>query len=152
MQVITIRLIDRDEPPLALTLWFHMLSAVFSVVPLTIGKPAYFSMPEGPKLAAVAIYLVLAVLTAFAGQYFLTSAFQLLPSGKANALNYLQVGVVGAARCYVDNEGVTWMDVLELYLVRCSLCGYAAVACTVVCTRKVSAMLLQGLLLRDVQL
>jgi drug/metabolite transporter (DMT)-like permease len=86
---LTIRAIGRREPALVVALYFHCATVFISAFPLLVLR-----FPEAPVLPAslgdVALLVGVAI-GSFFGQLSLTRGFQLLPAGRASAINLLQV-------------------------------------------------------------
>jgi drug/metabolite transporter (DMT)-like permease len=86
---LTIRAIGKREPALVVALYFHAATVLISVLPLLV-----FRFPEPPVWpGSVEDFSLLLGIAAgsFLGQLCLTRSFQLLPAGRASAINLLQV-------------------------------------------------------------
>ena len=86
---LTIRRIGRREPALVVALYFHAATVLISAVPLLVFRfPAPPVVPGSLRDAALMVGVAAA---SFFGQLTLTRGFQLLPAGRASAINLLQV-------------------------------------------------------------
>jgi drug/metabolite transporter (DMT)-like permease len=86
---LTIRAIGKREPALVVALYFHAATVLISAVPLLL-----FAFPEPPVLPSSLLDATLmagVAAASFFGQLTLTRGFQLLPAGRASAINLLQV-------------------------------------------------------------
>jgi len=86
---LTIRRIGRREPALVVALYFHAATCVISAFPLLVLRAP--EPPVWPASLADAALLAGVAAASFFGQLTLTRGFQLLPAGRASAINLSQV-------------------------------------------------------------
>ncbi|GFR50475.1 hypothetical protein Agub_g12529, partial [Astrephomene gubernaculifera] len=84
---ICIRYIGKREPPLVMSVYFHVCAALTSIGPLAAGLPTRAIAPSGAQ------WLLLWAVSAgsFVGQLMIGRGFQLLHAARASGINFTQV-------------------------------------------------------------
>ncbi len=80
LSMITIRQLNRSDPPLAIVFYFTLFATMFTALPL----PFVWVTPSGSDLGL----LVLMGLTGGVGQYFMTRAYGLAPAAVISPFTY----------------------------------------------------------------
>ncbi|KAA5612646.1 DMT family transporter [Rhodovastum atsumiense] len=80
LAMITIRQLNKSDPPLAIVFYFTVFSSIFTALPL----PFLWVTPSGADW----VKLVVMGLTGGIGQYFMTRAFGLAPAAVVSPFNY----------------------------------------------------------------
>lgn len=91
---LSIKALGQNEEPVVMSMWFHAVAGLASVVPLLLGLPRRTMLPNAQQAAL----LLGVIVTSFFGQLLISRGFQLLSPSLAAAINLTQVRMLAVGR------------------------------------------------------